>query len=182
MIRLLQRPAVSRGCGGVSWGAKAAELGWASCRCAQRGVTGVPRHGRGRDGLCSAGLAVVPRGEWFPRGLSHLQKPAPSAGATLSLSGRKTITGGPASDFHGHPLPCMASFQGRFTLSPTSSVMSRGGATGPPPRCLYSLCGVLVLRAVVPDVRGSCDSTDDERDPSTDEVEPASEQEALSAL
>lgn len=48
----------------------------------------------------------------------------------------------------------------------------------PPPQRLYSLCGVLVFRPIVPDVRGGCDSTDNERNPSTDEVEPAGEREA----
>lgn len=42
----------------------------------------------------------------------------------------------------------------------------------------YSLCHILILGPIVSDVCGSCDPTDDERDPSADEVEPVREQNA----
>lgn len=42
----------------------------------------------------------------------------------------------------------------------------------------YSLCHVLILGPIISDVCGSCDPTDDERDPSADEVEPARDQKA----
>lgn len=42
----------------------------------------------------------------------------------------------------------------------------------------YSLCHVLILGPIISDVCGSCDPTDDERDPSADEIEPARDQKA----
>ena len=57
---------------------------------------------------------------------------------------------------------------------PCTAGSTQGGSPAypPPARHWYSLCRGLVLHPVVPDVRGSCDTTDDERSPSTDEVEP----------
>lgn len=63
------------------------------------------------------------------------------------------------------------------------SGMTTGGAGGGvlPAFCQltgrkYSLCHVLILGAIISDVCGSCDPTDDERDPSADEVEPVRDQ------
>lgn len=42
----------------------------------------------------------------------------------------------------------------------------------------YSLCYVFILGPIISDVCGSCDPTDDKRDPSADEVEPARDQKA----
>lgn len=173
---------------GLSWGPRAGGPGGASCEGTE--VVGVD----GREGqlhlsqccraYCSPGLP--PPQEVHPDAREGLGKPRLSEGASLvelsphghlvwSLGGpgllRCVVSAGPAGSVSR--LGVAVTSRGAPWAPAARLTASASPTASRPPRHPYSLCRVLVLRPIVPDVRGGCDSTDDDRNPTTDKVEPA---------